>query len=400
MQELRPHIENQIHAAKVPLGRREFLLSILIPTAVLNITSCSPDQSQEVPPLPGSNLERGATSATRSTKVVSSLRKVSLERRRELRAIEGDTSPVELNATIPEIEEIELLNSASSASPQETLRIIAWNMERGRHWRDGVKLIAEHPALKDPDILFLGEMDLGMARSGNEHTAREMASALGMNYAFGVEFLELTNGEPEEREMYPGENSWGYHGNAILSRFPLDSLLLIRFPGIEKWFGDYQKRLGGRMALVATIDLGRPVTLVSTHLETSTQDSMIREVQTRLLTQELSESFEETPIILAGDLNAPPSEPLFEILRNQGFEVEEANELSVGTRQQLVDSKVVLGDVHIDYICPRGIEVVRDVTSPKVVPAVYPPGILEGSEFLGDHTVVTTKLRLPWDLDG
>ena len=55
------------------------------------------------------------------------------------------------------------------------------------------------PALRDPDLIFLGEMDLGMARSANKHTTREMAAALKMNYAYGVEFLEFTGGEAEER---------------------------------------------------------------------------------------------------------------------------------------------------------------------------------------------------------
>ena len=136
-------------------------------------------------------------------------------------------------------------------------------MERGRHWEGGARLIRETEALRDPDILLLGEMDLGMARSGNAHTTRALATALGMNYAYGVEFLELTGGELEERKLYPGENEWGYHGNAILSRYPLRNVRMLRFPGIEKWYEGkganesekVQKRLGGRMALFATVRL-------------------------------------------------------------------------------------------------------------------------------------------------
>ena len=86
-----------------------------------------------------------------------------------------------------------------------------------------------------------------------------------MNYAYGVEFLELTGGELEERKLYPGANEWGYHGNAILSRYPLRDVRMLRFPGIEKWYDgrraptkaeQVQKRLGGRMALFATVNAG------------------------------------------------------------------------------------------------------------------------------------------------
>ena len=66
---------------------------------------------------------------------------------------------------------------------------------------------------------------------------------------------------------------------------------MLRFPGIEKWYeGKWaneservQKRLGGRMALFATLKLGRDVTVVVTHLESSAKDSAMRKVQTGLL---------------------------------------------------------------------------------------------------------------------
>ena len=146
-------------------------------------------------------LARSATGTT--SKVVDTLRRISLERRAALeRNAEGRTLGA-LHRLIPEIDEVEVWNGASRARAGKTLRLVAWNMERGRHWKDGVRLIRETEALRDPDIILLGEMDLGMARSANAHTTREMAAALGMNYAYGVEFLELTGGELGEREALP-----------------------------------------------------------------------------------------------------------------------------------------------------------------------------------------------------
>lgn len=336
-------------------------------------------------------------------RVVSELRQVSLERRAALERNIEMRSPAELNNSIPEIDDIELRNGASKAAARKTLRVIAWNTERGRHWRDGARLIKESAALRDPDVILLGEMDLGMARSSNQHTTREMAGALGMNYAYGVEFLEFTGGELQEREQYPGPNQWGYHGNAILSRYPLSNLRMLRFPGIEKWYDGkaygasesewIQKRLGGRMALFATVRIGRDVTLISAHLESSLRDSPARRIQTEMILEELKSYPDDTPVILGGDLNGIPSESMFESLRGAGFKIEDSNDTRGGTLQRSENGKVVLGDKYIDYLLVRGLRVVRDETSPKVIPAVYPAR--PDGKLLADHTIVTAKLEAP-----
>jgi endonuclease/exonuclease/phosphatase family metal-dependent hydrolase len=345
---------------------------------------------------------RAATAGT-SARVVDRLRRISQERRNAL-ARNAEGRPLEaLGRLIPEVDDVEVWN-ASGAPPRSTLRLLAWNMERGRHWQDGVRLIRETEALRDPDVILLGEMDLGMARSGNAHTTREMAAALGMNYAYGVEFLELTGGELGERELYPGENEWGYHGNAILSRYPLRNVRMLRFPGIEKWYDgksyganeseQVQKRLGGRMALMATVRLGRDVTLVSTHLESSARDTAMRKTQAGLLLDDLRASAMDTPIILGGDLNAGPEEPMFEAVRAAGFRPEDSNDLATPTRQRIREGRVVVAENHIDYLLVRGVRVVRDATSPKVVPAVYPPGATAPAAMLGDHAIVTVRVDL------
>ncbi len=340
----------------------------------------------------------------RTSKVVSQLRPVSKARRTALERNAQKRPPASLNALIPEIDDIEVFNTASNARPGKSLRLIAWNTERGRYWKEGVQLIQETFALRDPDIIFLGEMDLGMARSSNQHTTREMAAALKMNYAYGVEFLEFTGGEAEERVLYPGENQWGYHGNAILSRYPLRNLRMLRFPGIEKWYvGEtsgaskaeaLQKRLGGRMALFATIQLGRPVTIVCTHLESSSKDKAAREQQTDWILEELKGYAGSNPILFGGDLNGVPNEPMFEAVSKAGFRVSESNDMTGGTTQEAKDGKNVLKDTYIDYLLVRGVSVIRDETSPKVILAAYPPGA--NGKLLADHAIVTAKIDLPW----
>jgi len=338
----------------------------------------------------------------RSEHAVRALRVIDQDRRDALvRNVQGK-SPSELNSLIPEISDIEVLNGASQRSGRKSLRLIAWNTERGRYWREGARLITETPALSDPDIIFLGEMDLGMARSSNEHTTREMAAALKMNYAYGVEFLELTGGELQERIDYPGKNRVGYHGNAILSKYPLQDVRLLRFPGIEKWYAgkeygaseseQVQKRLGGRMALLATINPGRKITVVSTHLESSLRDKMTRNEQMAILLDDVQKYSVDSPVIIGGDLNGAPDEPLFEHVKQFGFRLEDTNDTRGGTVQRMKDNKVVIADRYIDYLLVKGLKTIRNDTSPRVIPAVYPSG--ENGKLLSDHAIVTASVVL------
>lgn len=337
-----------------------------------------------------------------SSQVVKALRKVSQERRRSLDENVAQKTPAELNRLIPEISEIELQNDLSNAEPRKVLRVIAWNTERGRYWREGARLIQETKALRDPDLVLLGEMDFGMARSSNQHTTKEMAKALGMNYAYGVEFLEFTGGEAQERIDYPGENEMGFHGNAILSKYPLHNLRMLRFPGIEKWYAgkaygaseseQVQKRLGGRMALFATLKLSREVSVVATHLESSPRDEATRTAQMDALLAELKTYSRGGPVIMGGDLNGAPDEPMFESVERAGFSVGDANLLTGGTLQDVVDGKIVVGRKYIDYVLARGLKVIRDETSPQVIMAAYPPE--ERGKLLADHAIVTARVEL------
>ena len=148
------------------------------------------------------------------------------------------------------------LSAKSGASPS---RVVEFNAERGRNWLQAVKVLQE----LDADIIILNEMDIGMARSGQQHTTRLLAHALGMNYAWGLEFVELTRGNQQEQDATEGmENSMGLHGNAILSRCRIVDPLVIRGDDIEPYFSDrpgfinangYEKRLGGRMVLLARL---------------------------------------------------------------------------------------------------------------------------------------------------
>jgi hypothetical protein len=110
----------------------------------------------------------------------------------------------------------------------------------------------------------MNEMGIGMARSFNVHTARRLALELGMNFAWGLEFVELTRGSEEEQNLTMGKrDALGLHGNAILSKCFIGDAMILCDPLPQGYFADkpvhgvnakgFEVRLGGPMGLFARI---------------------------------------------------------------------------------------------------------------------------------------------------
>lgn len=188
----------------------------------------------------------------------------SLEQRESWRNQVGKIDGKALTKEVPNLDFVEIDNliaPVSSCSNLQRLKVIAFNAERGTQWSNFVKLVTTDPKLADPDVILLNEMDVGMARSGNIHTTRKLAASLQMNYAWGLEFVELTNGNAKEQNRTLGQqNTMGLHGNAILSKCPLSNAMILRDPlepvffSIEQVYGNAygrEKRLGGRMGMFA-----------------------------------------------------------------------------------------------------------------------------------------------------
>src|SRR5262249_15050472 len=138
------------------------------------------------------------------------------------------------------------------------LRLAAWNAERLKYGEASAALLRG----LDCDVILLSESDIGMARSGNRHTTAALAGALRLGYRYGVELVPLGLGDAREQSWHKGQrNHAGLHGNAILTRFPLYDLALIRLDAGGRWFKDQvngsrtgaQRRLGGRIALAGRI---------------------------------------------------------------------------------------------------------------------------------------------------
>jgi endonuclease/exonuclease/phosphatase family metal-dependent hydrolase len=319
-----------------------------------------------------------------------------------IKLYEQDVPPPELNAKLQHLLTTPFVdNSASKAGAVPVkpslrqvgpvLRVVQWNIERGLEF-DAIRLAFTDPKgfagliednqskagdkedkfdknadkirdqinlLKDADLLILNEVDWGVNRTLFRNVGQELAKALNMNYAYGVEFVEVdpltmgldqsvmirevkeAYGEPDDNKseliekvkqvMKPDPARYlGLHGTAILSRYPLSGVRLIPFQSQgHDWYADEKKRTsafakaqgavgsavfkeqlvrqvrrGGRMMLMADIageDLpAGKVTVVATHLEDVTSPDNRRKQLDEILQQVAPI---RNPVILAGDMN-------------------------------------------------------------------------------------------------
>ncbi len=256
-------------------------------------------------------------------------------------------------------------NIATSAVLSEYIRVAQWNIQRGieyealkailkssdstaRLLENGKfngsahrqEIIEQAGLLRASDVIILNEVDWGLKRSGYRNVPEELAHALGWNYAFGVEFVELS---PVQRDLDrattdPGglieevdaERYKGLHGTAILSKFPLENVRVVPFKNqAYNWYEDEKKgiswiekgrrklvsevflekamqevRRGGRNMLIAEVvdprfPAGR-ATVVATHLE-SRSSAKSRHLQLAELLATIKSI--RTPVIVAGDMN-------------------------------------------------------------------------------------------------
>ena len=155
---------------------------------------------------------------------------------------------------------------ATETPAGDSIVVMAYNLERGRHVDEQIAVIRDDPVIPVPDILLISEADRGCDRSDGRHVTRELAAALEMSYVFAVEFVELDSTGDEGVFVAECE-----HGNAILSRYPLGNVRQIRHAVQASWYDSKDEpRLGGRVVVAADADVGgRIVHLYSVHFESS-----------------------------------------------------------------------------------------------------------------------------------
>ena len=206
-----------------------------------------------------------------------------------------------------DMQEIETENFArlfSSLLTPHSIRVVDWNIDRGLQLSAVIEFLAAIKA----ELVMLQEVDLNARRTHRFNIAKEIARRLQMNYVFGREFAELSQGT---------KTSPAYQGQATLSRWPLSNARVIRFREQSKFWRPrwylprspiFQERLGGRIALVAEVHAGaRTLVTYNLHLE-SRGDERLRRAQLREVLADAQRYGREVPLIIAGDMNLDASQ--------------------------------------------------------------------------------------------
>ena len=305
--------------------------------------------------------------------------------------------------------------NAAKTDAKPNLTVAVFNMERGQTLPETLLFAKSQPMFENFDVILANELDDGCARSYNCDVSATFAKTLGLNDAFGLEFIELVNSEDLK----------GFHGNSIFSRLPIKASKVVRLPEEYNWFNDAkQHRVGGRLAILATIEtpLGE-ITVVSTHFENRT-DSEGRGRQMQVLLDEI-ESFspEHSPVILGGDFNTNgydgrdysaaakmlqlqkkgaslqsfyEKELVFSLVDKYGYQWREASEPEWPTRrahfsEEVYDDKssetLVL---HIDWLFSKHLKIVDFGMISTVLPNQNPGQTKE----LSDHNIIWATYAL------
>lgn len=214
--------------------------------------------------------------------------------RQRLGALLDHSSQECVMAQIPQFSEAEVHNLTPACPPAtQTLNVLVFNMERGVHLAELGDFLDTCPEIHPYDVILANELDDGCVRSGQKDTTKELAEHLGLNYVFGLEFIELVN----------SEDAKGHHGNAIFSRWPIKNAKVVRLPEQYNWYFDRQRRIGGRLAILAELDVnGQSIGVGTIHLENRTH-SEGRKTQLEAILKEADAMFAGMPVILGGDLN-------------------------------------------------------------------------------------------------
>lgn len=341
--------------------------------------------------------------------IVEHLHPVDRDERADLlRALGVDGAHAAAMGALPALQQIEVGGAPVDGRSGDTFEVVAWNLERGTN----LDVAADILDGRRPDVVLLTELDVGMARSGNRHTAAELAERLGHTYAYAVEFVELGLGDPSEAARLSADaaNEGGFHGNAITSRVALADPILVRIEESGSWFhrGVDEPRVGGRMALAARVDLaGHSVVVCSVHLE-SESDPTLRAGQLRTVLEAVDDNYGRVPCVVGGDLNTfstslaeartrfrvlrdedparfcwpVPYEPLFEVAARHGFDVDGPN-AAVQTWRLAADQRP--GSLlRLDWLLVRDLE----VTGCSTIPAIGPHQMV-----ISDHDGVSATLR-------
>lgn len=270
--------------------------------------------------------------------------------------------------------EIDQLAPPPPAAAPQQLRVVTWNVHFGDHAAGVLLAFAQQPALRDADVIVLQEVPRldGESDPARINLARELAQALQLNYAFGVEW--------DRHEVADG----GEHGLATLSRYPIGNASLIRHTKV--WPGSYydeRQEYGGKATLALDLLVGdRRVRVYNAHFENRDATGAGRATQCGEVLADAALPGQPALQILGGDLNTFLCSPaLVDCTQAPFAEAAIQNLLAAGWVDLLpgYDSWTMKGldlvPMRLDWIFGQGLSpashaVLQDVRPSDHVPAI------------------------------
>ena len=196
------------------------------------------------------------------------------------------------------------LGAAIKPRLNQAVRIVHWNVERGKNLPALLNHLKTDQYLHYADIIILTETDIGMARSGNRHVAQEIAQELGFQYLYANSYLCISKGTVDEHNVQE-ENDLALSGLTLLSRFPIKKWQVIPLPRWLDLIQGPEKCIGKKRALVALLEISplQNLAVAGVHLEAHSSPRQ-RRIQMKSILQSIEEFIPPNcPVIIGGDLN-------------------------------------------------------------------------------------------------
>ncbi|MDD2476639.1 MAG: endonuclease/exonuclease/phosphatase family protein [Dysgonamonadaceae bacterium] len=145
-----------------------------------------------------------------------------------------------------------------------------------------------------PDLVVLQEVDKNTVRSGKaSDQAKDLAELTGMHYHFaGASF-----------------KSEGEQGQAILSKYPIKEAESLKLPVPEESNGETRS-----IAIIVVEIEGKEVAIMTVHLDHRSDVDRAFQIAQML---ELTQKYDEYPIIFGGDFNMEPDNDNFNLIKKQ-----------------------------------------------------------------------------------
>jgi endonuclease/exonuclease/phosphatase family metal-dependent hydrolase len=174
------------------------------------------------------------------------------------------------------------LHGLAPAAPREALRVVTFNVHFGADVPALVEAIRSNPRLSRADVLLLQEIE---SHPGDDRAAK-LAEALQMDLVYAPARVE-------------GD---GTHGLAILSRYPLADLEVLRLKEYDLGYRGTRRRI----AMAATVQLpGRAVRVYNVHLDTRlTPDERLQQLE-----PVMAQAVKQPAAVIGGDFNTITAVP-------------------------------------------------------------------------------------------